>query len=162
MAECQTLPRVKRSKGKSQRKDELTNLSFPPAQSGNERQKGAKSGEHALVDKHRGSKAPRQPLTSFRSRCYRNYRKNSTPETLGFLFMFWFLCWPEVSLENLRKLLKSLWRENPPKIPSISPCWALLKRMYLPVTGWRIYKLRLLVSLFPPNLYSLIGQLSTL
>ena len=150
MAECRTLPRVKRSKRQKSTKRWAYKFIISTSSEWKWAPKGAKSGEHALFDIHRGSKAPRQPLTSFRSRCYRNYRKNSTPETLGFLFMFWFLCWPEVSLENLRKLLKSLWRENPPKIPSISPCWALLKRMYLPVTGWRIYKLRLLVSLFPP------------
>ena len=148
MVECRTLPRVKRSKGKSQRKVELTNLSFPPAQSGNER-KSARSGERASFDIHRGSKAPRQPLKIF------NPHVNEVTIKLciwnsGIFIHVLILCRPEVSLQNLRNLLKSSWLENPPKIPSISPCWALLKRMYLPVTGWRFYKLRLLASLFPP------------
>ena len=43
---------------------ELQILSFPPALRGNER-RAHLSGEHALVDKQRGSKAPKQPLKIF-------------------------------------------------------------------------------------------------
>ena len=43
---------------------ELQILSFPPALRGNER-RAHLSGEHAQVDKQRGSKAPKQPLKIF-------------------------------------------------------------------------------------------------
>ena len=92
---------------------ELQILSFPPALRGNER-RAHLSGEHALVDKQRGSKAPKQPLKIFNPNVIEITTKVYSWNSGIFIYVL-ILSWPEVSLEKLQKIAKVIVIEKPPK-----------------------------------------------